>query len=121
VPAVPESTVREGVPHPGHLEGAGRHRRRRLRLVHRLPLLHVGLPVRRAPLQLGGPEAARGRAEPEPALPRQPSPPEGRRREVHLLHPADAQRPLPGVRRGLPGGRTRSSTTSTRPSAEPFP
>ncbi len=47
------TTVREDLPDPGHLEGAGRHRGHRLRLVHRLPLLHVGLPLRRPPLQLG--------------------------------------------------------------------
>ena len=44
-------------------------------------------------------------AEPEPALPRQPAAAEGRRREVHLLHPAHARGALPGVRRGLPGRR----------------
>ena len=37
-----------------HLDGAGRHRRHRLRLVHRVPLLHGRVPLRRAPLQLGG-------------------------------------------------------------------
>ena len=77
VPALPQPAVREGLPDPGDLEGEGRDRRRRLRLVHRLPLLHGGLPVRGPPLQLRGGEPARGRAQPRPALPRQPAAPEG--------------------------------------------
>ena len=51
------------------------------------------------------PAAARRRAQPEHARPRQPAAPGGRRREVHLLHPARARGPLPGLRRGLPGRR----------------
>ena len=31
--------------------------------------------------------------------------PGGRRREVHVLYPADEERPLPGLRRGVPGRR----------------
>ncbi len=53
VPAVPQRALHEGLPDRRHLDRAGRHRRHRLRLVHRLPLLHGRLPVRRAPLQLG--------------------------------------------------------------------
>ena len=53
VPAVPEPAVHQGVPDRRDLDRAGRHRGHRLRLVHRLPLLHGRLPVRRAPLQLG--------------------------------------------------------------------
>ena len=59
LPAVPKPAVHEGVPDGRHLDGAGRHRRHRLRLVHRLPLLHGGLPVRRAPLQLGASRRSR--------------------------------------------------------------
>ena len=53
LPAVQERPLRQDLPDRGHLDGAGRHRGDRLRLVHRLPLLHGGLPLRRAPLQLG--------------------------------------------------------------------
>ena len=53
LPAVPEPALHEGLSDRRHLDGAGRHRGHRLRLVHRLPLLHGGLPVRRAPFQLG--------------------------------------------------------------------
>ena len=63
--------VREGLPDYGNLDGAGRHRRRRLQLVHRLPLLHGGLPVRRAPLQLDRARDTGGRTQPEHALPGQ--------------------------------------------------
>ena len=59
VPAVPQPALRQGLPDRRHLDGAGRHRGDRLRLVHRLPLLHGGLPVRRAPLQLGRAAASR--------------------------------------------------------------
>ena len=48
-----ESAVHQGLPDRRDLDREGRHRRHRLRLVHRLPLLHGGLPLRRAPLQLG--------------------------------------------------------------------
>ncbi len=61
LPAVRQPAVHQGLPGGRHLEGAGRHRGHRLRLVHRLPLLHGGLPLRRAPLQLGRAHAS-GRA-----------------------------------------------------------
>ena len=59
-------------PRRRHLEGAGRHRGDRLRLVHRLPLLHGRLSLRRAPLQLGDAVGARAGAEPEHARARKP-------------------------------------------------
>ena len=53
-----------------HLEGAGRHRRHRLQLVHRLPLLHGGLPLLRPPLQLEPSRPIPPDADqPEPGLP----------------------------------------------------
>ena len=74
---VRRSAVREGLPGRRHLAGAGRHHRHRLRLVHRVPLLHGRLSLLGAPLQLeraGGP--GRG-GESEPALPGQPRAQEG--------------------------------------------
>ena len=59
LPAVREPALHEGLPDRRHLEGAGRHRRHRLRLVHRLPLLHGRLPLRGAALQLGGADRSR--------------------------------------------------------------
>ena len=89
------------VPDAGDVEGEGRHRRHRLRLVHRLPLLHGGLPVRRAPLQLGDAEPARGGAEPEP--PRLP-PPCAARRPRHQGE--SGPRPPRWRRPGRPGRPT---------------
>ena len=45
-----------------------------------------------------------GRDQHQHALPGQPAAAQGRGREVHLLHPAHARRPISGLRRGLPGG-----------------
>jgi ferredoxin len=64
VPAVPQRAVHEGVPDRRHVDREGRHRRDRLRLVHRLPLLHGGLPVRRAAVQLGRAVDPRGELNP---------------------------------------------------------
>ena len=58
-----------------------------------------------------------GAAQPEHALPRQPPAPEGRGREVHVLHPAHARRPVSGLRRGLPGRARASSATCSIPTA----
>ena len=44
--------VREGLPRRRHLAGARRHHGHRLRLVHRMPLLHGRLPVLGPALQL---------------------------------------------------------------------
>ena len=52
LPAVRESALHQGLPHRRHLGGEGRHRGDRLRLVHRLPLLHGRVPLRRPPFQL---------------------------------------------------------------------
>ena len=46
--------VRPRLPHPGHLEARRRHRDDGLASLHRLPLLHGGLPVRLAQFQLAG-------------------------------------------------------------------
>ena len=57
-----EPALRAGLPHQGHLEAAaGRHRDDGLAPLHRLPLLHGGLPLRRAQLQLAGPAARSSR------------------------------------------------------------
>ena len=64
-------------------------------------------PVLGAPLQLGGARGAGGGGEPEPALPRQSRPQDGRRREVHLLHPPHAAGAAARLRRGLPDRRAR--------------
>ncbi len=66
LPAVRQPALREELPGRRDLEGARRHRRDRLRLVHRLPLLHVGLPLRRAALQLD----RRPRCRPRRSTPR---------------------------------------------------
>ena len=80
LPAMPKPTLcTQGLSGQGHMAGARRHRRHRLRLVHRLPVLHVGLPLWRPPLQLGrsrDPWTA-GRGQPGYALPGQPTAPEG--------------------------------------------
>ena len=55
LPTLPERAVHEGLSHRGHLDRARRHRSHRLRLVHRLPVLHGRLSVWRTPLQLGVP------------------------------------------------------------------
>ena len=60
--------LRRRVPGRRDVEGARRRRRDRLRLVHRLPLLHGGVPVRRAPLQLDEPVSSRRPDQPEHPL-----------------------------------------------------
>ena len=50
----------------------------------------------------GEPHLAGRRRESRHPLPRQPAPPQGRGGEVHLLHPAHPQGPLPGLRGDLP-------------------
>jgi hypothetical protein len=101
---VRESPLYQGLSHPGDLAGARRHRGDRLRLVHRVPLLHGRLSLRGAALQLvrARPRERRG----QPRDPHSGQPPPGARRggEVHLLHPADPWWTLPGLRRNLPGG-----------------
>ena len=47
-----EFALHQGLPDRRDVDREGRHRRHRLRLVHRLPLLHGRLPVWRAALQL---------------------------------------------------------------------
>ena len=72
--ALPESALHQGLSDRRHLDREGRHRRHRLRLVHRLPLLHGGLPVRRAPLQLAACRTCRPtQINTNNALPRQPA------------------------------------------------
>ena len=65
----------------------------------------------------GEPSIPTGELNPNTHVPRQPAAAEGRRREVHVLHPADARRPLPGLRRGLPGRARGSSATCSTPRA----
>ena len=77
--------MHEGVSDRRDLDGAGRHRRHRLRLVHRLPLLHGRLPLRRTPLQLGRGGDPEGPGQPEDARARQPPPAARHRGEVHVL------------------------------------
>ena len=57
------SALRARLPHGGHLEARRRHRDDGLAPLHRLPLLHGGLPVRLAQLQLVGPAAVHPQAE----------------------------------------------------------
>jgi hypothetical protein len=64
VPAVRQPALHQRVPRRGHLAGARRHRRGRLQLVHRLPLLRGRVPVPRAALQLDRPEIPRRRSTP---------------------------------------------------------
>ncbi len=52
LPAVRETALHQSLPGSGHLEGKRRHCRRRLQLVHRMPLLHGRLPLRRSSFQL---------------------------------------------------------------------
>ena len=87
----------------------------RLRLVHRLPLLHVGLPLRRAPLQLGRAHAARREMNPNTHYLGNRPRMRGRRREVHVLHPAHAQRAATRpASRSARWARASSGTSSTR-------
>ena len=55
VPALRELAVHEGLSDGSHVDRARWHRGDRLRLVHRLQVLHGGLPLWRAALQLGDP------------------------------------------------------------------
>ncbi len=50
-----QSPLRPGVSHQGHLPAGGRHRHDGHAPLHRLPLLHGRLPLRRPELQLADP------------------------------------------------------------------
>ncbi len=62
-------------------------------------------PLLGTPVQPHQPGAAEGGDEPRDALPGQPPAHARRRREVPLVPSAHAPRPLPGLRRGVPGRR----------------
>ncbi len=70
--AVHQLALHARLPGGRHLARARRHRGHRLRLVHRLPQLHGGLPVRRPALQLGRRHHPRRRAQHQHARLRQP-------------------------------------------------
>ena len=63
------------------------------------------------------PSVPQGPDQSQHALPRQPPADQGRGREVHVLHPADARGTISGVRRGLPGRARASSATCSIPTA----
>ena len=103
--AVREAALREGVPGAHHLPRGRRPGGHRLQLVHRLQDVHERLPLLGAALQPHHAGPAQGRHEPGDALPGQPAAHARRGREVPLVPAAHAPRPLPGLRRGLPGRR----------------
>ena len=105
LPAVRESALHQGLPHGATWAGEGRHRGHRLRLVHRLPLLHGGLPLRRAALQLETAHHSRKtKSTPTPITSATARGPRAWSRSAPSASSARA-RPLPRLRRGLPGGR----------------
>ena len=104
LPTLPERAVHKSLSHRGHLDRARRHRSHRLRLVHRLPVLHGRLSVWRTPLQLGCAVGSPGRAQSIDALSWQPAPAKGRRGKVLVLHSARAGRSLSRVSRTCPTG-----------------
>ena len=69
VPAMRQPALRQGMSRRGDLAGAGRDHGDRLRLVHRLPVLHGRVPLRRAPLQLQRPKYYQGRNQPQHGIP----------------------------------------------------
>ena len=106
VPAVRESALHQGLSHRRHVDREGRHRGHRLRLVHRLPLLHGGVPLWRAALQL---ERACDSRQTElntntHYLGNRPRP-KGVVEKCTFCIQRTREGPLPGVRGGLPGGR----------------
>ena len=116
LPAVPQRSLHQGLPDRRDLDGAGRDRGHRLRLVHRLPLLHGGVPLRRPPLQLGrSPTIPQDELNPSTHYLGNRPRPQGRGREVHLLHPA--RRATGAIRpasRSARWGRASSATCSIR-------
>ena len=109
-----EPSLRLRVSGASDVAGARRDRRRRLRLVHRVSVLHGGVPVLGSALQLGGTRGAGRGGESAPALPGESCQEEGRGGEVHLLHPAHEGGAPTRVRRGLSHGcpRVRESARS---------
>ncbi len=125
VPAVPQPRLRQGLSGQGHLAGTRRHRGHRLRLVSRLPLLHVGLPLRRPPLQLDRTDHRGGGDQPRHPRLRQSAAAQGRGGEMHLLHPENPKGTLSRLCGDLPGrgaqvrqsprrGRGRCATSCAR-------
>ena len=112
------------LPGTGDLPPRRRHRPGRLRALHRLPVLHGGLPLRGAHLQLGRRRVRTGRRGRLRQGLRDRGPPrvrtrapQGRGREVHFLRRAHRRGPGALLRRGVPHGRPRCSGTSTTPTA----
>ena len=58
---------------------------------------------------------------PDTHVPRESPAPQGRGREVHVLHPARAQRALPGVCGDLPGGGPQVRQPARRGKRDPLP
>ncbi len=101
--SVRQPALRQGLPHAGDLQDVERHRQRGLRALHRLSLLHGGLPLRQPRLQLA--QARAGAAGRRRGRRRDAGAVQGRRREVHLLRAAHRQGPAAALRHRLPGRR----------------
>ena len=111
VHALREADVRLRLPGEGHVERARRHRRHRLRQVHRVPQLHGHVPVRRAALQLGRARGPQGRGQPRRSRSR-------RRRASSRSAPSASSgrgtaRPPPAPRRAR-SARASSATSTIR-------
>ena len=91
VPALRRAALRRRLPDRRLVQARRRHRAGRPAHLHRLPLLHDGLPVRRA--------LVRARAGHEPEAGRAAR--QGLRRIVHAVRAPHRPRPDPRVRRGL--------------------
>jgi hypothetical protein len=91
------------VPREGHFYlGTQCFQCHRLRLVHRLSLLHRGVSVLGSTVQLVRARGAPGADQSQPALPGESAPEEGLRREVHVLYPADPEGPESCLHGSLP-------------------
>ena len=64
LPALREPGLHQGVPRAGHVPARGRPRDAGPAALHRLPVLHGGLPLRRAHVQLGQARPARRTSTP---------------------------------------------------------
>ena len=107
VPALRAPALRRRLPHRRLVQARRRHRAGRPAPLHRLPLLHDGLPLQGALVRVraGDRPAPRGAARPR------------LRRVLHAVRPPDRSRRHAGLRRGLrrrrpPGHRVRRSQRS---------
>src|ERR1043166_8843439 len=105
VPAVQESTLRQGLSDQSDVAGTGRHHGGGLRLVHRLPVLRGCLSLLCPTVQLDQAEDSQGTAQPEHVLPWQPAPQAGGHGEMPLLHSTQARGQVSGLSGGLPRRR----------------